>query len=303
MNTVPFRADYFRVQLSAANPGSFEDLLEHCANWPAEADERNLNETVFILRLQELHKDGPLWCGDMLYIDMTQTSLKADIRGKIDPVKLLQDEGIAKAAAFLYDPQLNVLALESQHVGPTRRRVIGFFERSTPVLGEIHLEPILRLDAYKRFTELQDVTTFQVKVAGGIRGAALEDAEDSVRGTLELAKELDAPTIEIKVSVGRSWRSDSISKAGVFNYVKSALSLNSRSEDESDSVRFDRLEASGLKEDGQMDHIDLIKERMRDQDELAPDNKRVISYERRLGMLQSMYDGRVDELSDIFGSS
>ena len=295
LRAVDFKVNFFKVTTPSPN-SNFGKILDFCSQWDEDADKRNHNRVPNIVRLQELIHDSGVWIGDMLWIDMTETALRADRQGDVDPVKLAQDQGIADTTAFLYDPKLNCLLLESSRPGVTKGRFRKFYSRLNRVKGEIELPTILTADAYQNMSNLNRVTKLAVKIAGGVNGQVVKDSERPVKSGLEIAEALDAPELTLEISVGRAWRNDELNRSNVMTFVKDALSLS-----DNDDVRFDSMEVVGRNRREEREEINLIKDKMQYEEEIQPNSDRTIPFNKRANAIENAYRDKKSDLNNLFG--
>lgn len=295
-HTVNFKVNFFKVVMPDHGQNTFSDVLRFCKQWDDDADKRNHNLLPNIVRLQRLEENANFWTGEMLWIDMTQTALRASREGDIDPVELAQNQGIANRTGFLYDPDLNSLLLESSVPGVTRGRFRKFYGRLERVNGEIELPPILTKDAYENLSDINRVTKFKVKIAGGVSGDVLGNGDTAFSRSMEIAKEMDAPQMELVISVGRAWRNDEINRSTVMSYVKDAIGLSDQN-----IVSFDSLNLIGRNVDEERKELNFIQEKMQYSTEVEPGPDRTIPYGKRNGAIIEAYEENRPDLYKMYG--
>lgn len=295
-HTVNFKVNFFRVLMPDHGNNTFDDILSFCGSWNDDADKRNYNLIPNIVRLQRLEENVDHWSGEMLWIDMTQTALRASPDGDIDPVELAKDQGIADRTGFLYDPEVNTLLLESSVPGVTRGRFRRFYGRLNRVKGEIELPPILTKDAYENINDINRVTKFKVKIAGGVNGDILDGDKTAVGRSIDIANKMDAPQLELVISVGRAWRNDELNRNSVIEYVKDAIGLSDQ-----EIVSFDSLNLVGRDVDEERKELNFIRDRMKYSTEIQPDPDRTIPYGKRSGALLEAYEENKSEIYEMYG--
>lgn len=121
-----------------------------------------------------------------------------------DGVERLDEDRIGHGVAFLYDPDINVLATQFDNRAVSPGRICKYASMFLEGEGAFAPVPILRDDAWTRF-EVETPTAFEL-TAAGIRDftqITTESTSDFEEGLERMFGQYDDPTIRIEVRLGR----------------------------------------------------------------------------------------------------
>ncbi len=116
-----FVTDFYTVSMPEGEKREFIDLLGELAEIPDDEARNYLVENNPVRFTNLSCSKAGIWEGDFVKIRMDVLPPVAKTSGGVEPLVLEDDEGIGEEAAFMYDPQFNVLAKQRNRyaVSPT----------------------------------------------------------------------------------------------------------------------------------------------------------------------------------------
>lgn len=293
------RVDFYQVVMPDPAHLSFDDVLAKAHGLPRNDTSRNRaaphSQGSHQIRLHALQPQQRLWEGDLIRIRMDDLPLKANLVGDTEIIPLDDDEGIGEETAFLYDSKLHVLVLQANRSGVTAGAFAYYFEQVGDVEGPIVLAPVLELDTLDRLRRLGEVRKLTIRFAGLDNvGQIFQGQDAAVQEFTNAAAQFRAPVMEVSLSVGRQ-RGVSL----LVQKAKRAAQQLVRSADQHPNS-IERIEISGTSDTGERDVIDLLRDRIREEHEVAADRDRRVDYQRRGSIIRSAYDKRRGELQRMF---
>jgi hypothetical protein len=290
------KIDYFHIGLSPDAALSMPQIIELVSNMP-EDEIRNENFNNVPIRLQESHKYGRLWIGDMVRIRMTGIPPKTKLNGEQDDLDLDDDEGLGEATAFLFDPDLSILVLQRNHYAVSPGGFAHYFAKKGTVMY-IDLKPVLRLDAMARLATMRLHRRLEISVAGLQNVGPLRQLRDAgvgVSSLIDISRELNGPKVSILVSMGH----EQGSLERVMDFVRDARATFSN--EARRGAHITKIVISGKEgEDEPLEIIDLIEDRMIDLMPVSVSRDHEKSRNERQKALRVAYRNRIDELTQMF---
>ena len=121
------KIDFFSVDIASSS--DLEIILKNLHALPPDSGKRNeeINDDWIRLARGKLSGDGYL--GDMMRISMAPAGFRANLAGKIVPVNLNKDEGMAECSAFYYDFESSILVLQRNSKAVTSSQLSRYFQR------------------------------------------------------------------------------------------------------------------------------------------------------------------------------
>jgi hypothetical protein len=279
------RFDFWRPVSKGNTPALMNGVMEHCASLPEEHDDRLLQRETKVIRLHRLEKEGALWLGDFVGIGTKKPAKKAHVSGRMENVSFQENEGLGEESAFLYDPQTNVLILQSNRLAATASSVISFLERFAPSGGPLDLQAIMDRSATDALSRFRTITKLSVNMAAMDLGRVHGDKKYSVTHLASIASELSAPSIKLDVSVGHGWRTQGLSLEPVKRMIHDLMSARS-------ALNLKTIEISGRTDDEDFEALDLITQRLKDVVLVDPDEGRAVSRGLRWANLREIFEKR-----------
>lgn len=285
--SVRLRFDFWHIESRADVDAIMAHVLETCSSMKEGDSERNLYRNSKVVRLQRVEKHGALWFGDFVGIGTKRGAKKADTTGHLEMLQFEDEEGLGEESAFLYDPTTRVLILQSNRLAATPASVIFFFQKIALGMGAIDLLPVMNQSGLDQFSRFQSVSSFRVGIAKMNLGTAFANKDHSAARLAGIAEELDAPRINLEVTVGRAWRKRGLSLEGLTQMVSELFSAKN-------SVELQKLEVTGKTEDDDFEALDLMTQRLSDISMVEPDEGRGVTRGLRWHLMQEAY-GRNEE--------
>src|SRR5687767_10538198 len=105
------------------------------------------------VRLRLIQRSATRWTGDLVKIRLHEKFDKSTVDGREEEIVFEENEGPCEKTAFLYDPALNVLAIQ-QTAGSVSASSCGRYFRTLGKVQRIELPVILKLEALQRIMRL-----------------------------------------------------------------------------------------------------------------------------------------------------
>jgi hypothetical protein len=287
-------ANFFRANHLHVAPTWLHGWLQALAHMQPAA--RNWRDQSRVTRIQELdyHAHDRRWYGDLVSFRLDVTKDVSNLAGHSDPIPLQPTEGIGERTAFSYDPDMQVLALQSNRAGATSSRLAAYLTELSQTPNAIEFLPMLTATAVQRFVRMERFSKFSVRIAGDIDGALWGNMGHSGAALRQLNEFFGAPSISLDVSVGREWRNRSLIPQAIRDAV--AAMLGFAEDDELDRVQ--SVIVKGAAGDEDFDEVNLIRERIEYGEDLEPDG-RELTFEIRRNWLRRAFAERRAELQAV----
>lgn len=287
---VQVKLDYFGIDMPDGH--SLASILDDLIALDEADDQRRVRDGASTHRLYKVQKENDVYKGDIVRLNPEEGVNIGEEEGEIEPLSMDDDESIAHPTAFLYDPKLNVLILQATRSGITPSRFAAFFE-SQIESGRIVLAPFMHDDSRARVDQLRNTHKLRIRIANRHSASEVRDSGYSASQKIKsLAEEVEAPFVDLVVSSGKKWQSQKLNLNTARRWISEFL-------DTSEKAEVEEIEISGRSEDGQMDHIRLIEDRLRDEVNVEPTEFRTLSYEARVGQLYGSFLRKKKEIVRI----
>jgi len=286
---------FFTVAVESGHP--FGAILEQVFNLPPADRSIEVNEVPY--RLEVLHKSQRYYEGEMVRLraDYHPGKYQMDAQGAKD-LGLQANELLGEETAFIYDAELNVLALQRVQSGVSAGAFAGYFRR---FLGEtpesFGLLVVLSENQVQALQRIREYRSFEVEVA--------PVASEIFRGTTtlkDLAKiqsESNAASVTLKLGVGRD-RKGALDPGFMSDLLGGLLRTVAEEGHGRNAVR--RLKVGGNIGEHHLETevIDLLAQRMVHIERFEWDD-RYVPYDMRRSVLHRAYMLREPELRRICG--
>lgn len=209
--------------------------------------------------------------------------------GDGDPLEPNPDP-VAHRAAFQYNPQLSVLALESNSRGMTLSKLNKLIKKEFNHGGFEYL-PVPSGQAWRRF-ENCDARKLTLKIAIPENAGAIETEDRSLVGNLYAFKEdLGGPVIEINVGFGRR-REGLLNKNNMLHLIRDVMRRH-------ENIRtIEKIEISAL---GEEEPIDLLLEQLKEKRTLHLDDSNIDNhYNERKHFIEETFNTHFTHLRSIY---
>jgi hypothetical protein len=286
------KVDFYSVETPEGV--NFEDLLKAARALPD--DESRVKEIQGVhFRLQRLATHGNQWEGEMIRIRMTNIPLIASLSGKTDIVELDDDEGIGEETAFLYDPKLNVLAIQRNRMGGSASRFARYFEQIGQLEEPITPTVVLEADAIERLSHVSEVRKFRVRFADVENPSLLIGNNTETRQGIGLIAAGKAPYAEIEIGMGFKRGTLPVKEvvAAAKRFYRWATGTASPEAD------IEKITVIGTYDDDSHAEMNLLEYNMFEEISVALDKDRRLPYASRRSALREVWGRRASQLNHI----
>lgn len=228
-------------------------------------------------RLERVLPLGHQVAGDLVRIRMKDIPAKIRRAGGTTDINLDPDQGIGEETAFVYDSKLNTLALQSNRSGVSAPALSAYFTRLNSSNAEVWLDPVVDLSGLQDLRELASATTLEVAVTADSEIESLEPPA-TLGAMIEASNELEAPKLQLTVTVGHGWRSQSLNLQKLREWARFLLREGKES--------VTNLRISGRDADGEATHLDMLRGRLK-YDGVPATRSRRATFRGRVDVLQA----------------
>ncbi len=189
----------------------------------------------------------------MIRIRLGEEPKRANLRGKVEPITFDEDEGLGEETAFVYDPELQMVAYHEHRGGVSLTNTARYF-KAVGKVRSIDIKPVLRPDVIERVDRMGTVREFIVHLAGMHDGHRLRGFGRPALSLFEAKDAFQAPKAKFHMSVGRE---------GSLQHVREAIAEFMQADDAT-KEQVKKLVVIGSEAEGD-DHqevIDLIQDRL-----------------------------------------
>ena len=289
------RFDFFLVQFPKGS--AFVDALT-TSQAVAAIGARIVQKVGDPIRWEYLEKDAKsgFWTGDITKIRDDVVPNKASRTKARVRLVVAADEGTTEDTIFGYDPATNILVCHSNRYGVTGYDIVAYFAKLAGVKGFYDANVVLTKEGVEALDKFEYFDYLSYKVAMPKKGPIPKVGEVSADSALEMAKEFGALYSEVTMSVGRS--KNKMDAGMVTRLMKGLLALRGRSKLR--PVR--KLIVSGIDDDGAWRELDLIKNRLVDEQLVLVTEDRDLPYGSRKAAVRAAFSGHQVDLVSRFGN-
>lgn len=282
MDGKKFKVLFFQVN-TLQNPRNFEDFLKNLQRLPD--DERTSKRGI---RLDNVMFDSQInvWYGALTKVRMDNLPEKINQKnGKLAPLPITAEEGIAEMTAFLYVPDIKILLIQKSQYGPLVTALAEYFQEKFAALP-IDFRIVLRNDALQKLKSMCTVHLFELKTAR-IEPDAFSSDESAINFLQSL---YTSDCLKIDLCLRTDKKS---SLAGwIITFAQQLCGL---------SDRVKRIKIGGMYEDGRSDLLDLLQYKREEVVNLTLPSIRTISFENRKSALAQAYIRNNEDLHKLYG--
>ena len=173
----------------------------------------------------------------------------------LSPLELEDNQGLGYPTSFLYDPQTNIVMLESVRGAVGASAFCSFFHNNIKLPK---LEPSLVINPVniQDFYKMKTITKFEVRIARLENGSIFrENKKKSFGQIIDSADETNTNVLEYKLSASRN---GSLTVDKIKDFVSDFLKVN-----DTEEVKTLKVTGKELDED-RLHPIDFIKQRLRE---------------------------------------
>jgi len=283
--------DFFRPLVTK---GSFLDALNRISLLPNDGEERNvLSLSNHPVRMQNLQKNGYIWQGEIIQIRMTDLPKKVRLRGESEDLGLEDDQGLGQGIVFSYHQHTDVILVQRNKFAVSASSLERYFTLKGMV-GVVEFQPVFTKDALVKFLGMSEVKSVSLKLAKVSRGELVKETDIGLSELGRVKDILDAPSIEIKASIG-SYKS-SLNKGSIEGIFGGLLRWAVRN-NQQDALK--AMKVRGRVEE-ELITINLLSETMQEVISVqSDDRRRVLTVEERWHALLEAWEARQTELLEL----
>jgi hypothetical protein len=202
MPTRQLKVSFHKVVVTNADtPVKFGDILYKLHKVPNDR-RRTMFTADEPVRLRYLKTSSGRWLGDLAKIRLHEKIDKSTVDGQEEEIGFRENEGPCEKTAFLYDPSINVIAIQ-QTAGSVSASSCGRYFKTLGQVRKIELQVMVKLEALERILRLGTIAKFQIRLAGIDSAKALRGASESSTTLMRFLRFLKAPTASISVGIDR----------------------------------------------------------------------------------------------------
>ncbi len=282
--------DFYKITDSEESPIDLSNLLAR-----AENDEPlTYHWGGDFYKFDSIRRAGVVWTGEITRVLPELPVTRGDSTGQADVIPCGANEGPWWKAVFLHHPATcSVLVERSRSCGPAS--AFKKFVESLGDLDAIALQPLLEKKKWQRLAKIDEVTKFEIKVAGLSNPALLKQAGSSATAIAEFMELIESPSIQLNASIGRG---RGYRKLNAERVKRAAKKLFNLSVDAAPEIT--KIEVGGRVGLEETDVIDLIKGRIFESATFEPGADKTISFEDRLDFIRSAWEMRREEVTELY---
>lgn len=178
-----------------------------------------------------------------------------DLTDTYQDLTISEDAGLGYPTSFLYDPEVNIVMIESVKNGVGIGTFCKFFEMNLS-LPHLDCAIVINPSGLQKLNSMQRISRFQYKVARLQSGNAMRNEKNAVGGLISAADSTGNDVMEVILTSSRSKKS-SLAKEVIKGMAESVMKYISK-----DNKDVKKLIVTGSI-DGFTDQVDLIKQRVK----------------------------------------
>lgn len=199
---------------------------------------------------------------------------------------LEDDDEVTDESAFIFDPSSNVMALQRNKQGLSRKGVEVYLSGHQSLAEPIVLKPLTKAATLSRLARMSHTTKLVVKIAQPQESSRNAPSGSSTNEAIEILNRLNAPTLRIEASAGRT--------DGVLTRAKEFVrDLIAR--DERNEIDVHTLQITGEIE-SEPAFIDLIEDKLIAEVSVEANERRTLPYPNRRSSLRVAWNELLNEL-------
>ncbi len=281
------RIDFYRLTMPDDKTTRFEQVLESVHALPAKSRTALFKNVP--IRLQHLRQRDGYYIGDLARIRMEGIPPITRLSGEEEDIELPEDAGLGEEAAFLFYPAVRVLVLQRNRFSLSAAAFEDYFCQRGKV-QRIDLTPVVKRDALQRFRRMTIHRRLDVTLAGAQNLEQFKGQDRAVSSLVDIAQTLRAPVVGLSVSMGHA----SGGLSGIFDAVRALKRIMGKRGEQGQDVT--KIVVSGREGDGPLEVIDLLEERMVEEEMIDLGRKFESSRKTRQAALYDAFARRRDEL-------
>ncbi len=234
-------------------------ILSQLSQVPVDNHRRTIEHQEDWLRLSHIEMGDKGAFGDMMRISMSPPGFRAKLDGSVEALVFQSDEGMAESAAFYYDFETRIMALQRNAKAVSASQLSHYFKRVADV-ETFNLIPVLRPIDLKKVHSLQQIR--KVHLSANITDvmATLDDIDSQTESMIKNAMQAESPAIELVLKSGRG-KESTLNEAVAMEVLESWLKIHRNyADDENEIVK--KIQITGKDNTGERLDYDILKDRM-----------------------------------------
>lgn len=284
------RIGFHKVVVRSRDAADFERILEAGRGLPDD-ESRTIPRPDGPIRLQFARRSVNCWHGELIRIRLGEEPKKANLKGKVVPIAFDEDEGLGEETAFLYDPELQMIAYHEHRGGVTLTNAARYF-KAVGQVRSVEFQPVLKPEVLERVDRMGEVREFIVHLAGVHDGRRLRNLGRPALSLFGAANAFLAPKAKFHLSIGRQGSLQNVKEA-----IAEFMGADDETKDQVKKLVVVGSEAEGL---GQEEIIDLIQDRLVVSVEVELRGGRLTDAKRRAAVYDAWLAQR-DGLRAVYG--
>lgn len=265
-----------------------EIILNNLKGLPEDSSKRIIQHNEDWLRLSRSAPTSNGFFGDMMRISMSPPGFRASLVGEIVPILFAEDEGIAETAAFYYDYESRILALQRNAKAVTVGQFAHYLKQVADADQEIVIKPVLRPTDLGKVRTLSQIRKIHISANIIDVMPTLDDIDPQTMAVIRNSMIAESPSIEVVLKSGKG-KEATLNQTVAIETLDSWLKIHQNfSDEENEIVR--KIEVNGKDDSGDTIEFDMLKDRMfaRMDYEWEPDSDAL--WEARQQKIQQAWD-------------
>lgn len=205
------RIGFHKVVVRSKEPTDFEQILEVGRKLPDD-ETRTIDRPDGPIRLQFARRSVNVWQNELIRIRIGEDPKKANTKGKVEPIPFEPDEGLGEETAFVYDPELQMVAYHEHRGGVSLTNAARYF-KAVGGVRSVEFQPVLKPEVLERVNRMGQVKEFIVHLAGVHDGQHLRNLGRPALSLFGAANAFLAPKAKFHISIGKEGSLQNVKEA------------------------------------------------------------------------------------------
>lgn len=250
------KVDFYSVDVESTG---LETILRELHATAADSAKRNVESNDDWIRLARGRLTDQGYLGDLMRISMAPAGFRADLSGKVTPIDLSKDEGVAECSAFYFDFESGILSLQRNSRAASWRQFGNYFKRVADLDTDVQVQPLLRPIEMGKVKILPLLRKVHISSAVVDVMATLENIDEGSLQLIRQAARAESSAIEWVLKAGRE-KEATLNHAVVHEVIESWLRIHADFGDEENEI-VKKIVVTGKDETGATVEFDLLKDK------------------------------------------
>lgn len=250
------KVDFYSVDVESTG---LETILRELHATAADSAKRNVESNDDWIRLARGRLTDQGYLGDLMRISMAPAGFRADLSGKVTPIDLSKDEGVAECSAFYFDFESGILSLQRNSRAASWRQFGNYFKRVADLDTDVLVQPLLRPIEMGKVKILPLLRKVHISSAVVDVMATLENIDEGSLQLIRQAARAESSAIEWVLKAGRE-KEATLNHAVVHEVIESWLRIHADFGDEENEI-VKKIVVTGKDETGATVEFDLLKDK------------------------------------------